>query len=67
MLCGLMLSASLAGADEDTIADTIIFAATPRALKRVSVGGRQIVYDGLHVAYDDALKNYQRTLKKLLR
>jgi formiminoglutamate deiminase len=59
--------ASLAGADEDSIADSVIFAATPRSVRKVFVAGRQIVDDGIHRDYESALHNYQRTLKRLLR
>jgi formiminoglutamate deiminase len=54
--------ASLAGADEDLLADAVIFGATPRAVERVEVAGQAIVADGRHVRYEEALAGFQRAI-----
>jgi formimidoylglutamate deiminase len=54
--------ASLAGADDNLLADAVIFGATPRAVDRVEVAGQLIVADGRHVRYDEALVGFQKAL-----
>lgn len=58
--------ASLAGADDALLDDAVIFGATPRAIREVTVEGRVIVENGVHVAYDNARVGYERALKKIL-
>jgi formimidoylglutamate deiminase len=57
--------ASLAGADDDLLADAVIFGATPRAVDRVEVAGQAIVEGGRHVCYDQALAGFQRAIGSL--
>jgi formimidoylglutamate deiminase len=54
--------ASLAGADNNLLADAVIFSATPRAVERVEVAGQLIVADGRHVRYDEALAGFQKAI-----
>jgi formimidoylglutamate deiminase len=54
--------ASVAGADDNLLADAVIFGATPRAIDRVEVAGQMIVADGCHVRYSEALAGFQKTL-----
>jgi formimidoylglutamate deiminase len=56
--------ASLAGADDDLLADAVIFGATPRAVDRVEVAGQVIVDGGRHVRYDEALAGLQETISR---
>lgn len=56
---------SLAGAPDDALADAIVFGATPRAVDRVIVAGREIVCGGVHVRYAEALAGFVRAMKKL--
>lgn len=58
--------ASLAGADDALLDDAVIFGATPRAIRDVTVEGRVIVENGVHVGYDKARIDYERSLKKVL-
>ena len=57
--------ASLAGADDQLLADAVIFGATPRAVERVEVAGQAIVADGRHVRYDEALAGFQRAISSV--
>jgi len=56
--------ASLAAADDDLLADAVIFGATPRAVERVEVAGQVIVEGGRHVRYDEALAGFQKTISR---
>jgi len=56
--------ASIAGADDELLADAVIFGATPRAVDRAEVAGRVIVDGGRHVRYDEALAAFQKTIKR---
>jgi formimidoylglutamate deiminase len=57
--------ASIAWADDEYLADTVIFGATPRAVREVTVNGRTIVRDGRHVNYEEIVQGYQATMRKL--
>jgi cytosine/adenosine deaminase-related metal-dependent hydrolase len=57
--------ASIALADDEYLADTVIFGATPRAVREVTVNGRTIVRDGRHVNYEEIVQGYQATMRKL--
>jgi formimidoylglutamate deiminase len=54
--------ASLAGAEDVSLADAVIFGATPRAVERVSVAGRVIVEGRQHVGYAEALAAFTKTM-----
>ena len=54
---------SIAAMDPDHAPDAILFGATPRAVKSVSVAGKQIVAEGRHAEYDETLDLYRRSLK----
>ncbi len=56
---------ALAGLDAGHAADIVLFAATPRAVDRVEVGGVVIVEDGWHVEYQDILQRYLSCLRRL--
>jgi formiminoglutamate deiminase len=56
---------ALAGAPDDTLADAVVFGATPRAVDGVRVGEREIVRDGAHGRYAEALAGFERALAKL--
>jgi cytosine/adenosine deaminase-related metal-dependent hydrolase len=51
-------SPRLAGLSEDTVLDTIVFAATAADVRDVFVDGRQIVTDGAHPGWVDARKAF---------
>jgi formiminoglutamate deiminase len=56
---------SLADAAGDALADAVVFGATPRAVDRVIVVGKEIVRDGVHVRYAEALAGFRRALSHL--
>ena len=56
---------SIAAMDPDHASDAILFGATPRAVKSVSVAGKQIVAEGRHAQYDETLDLYRKSLKYL--
>lgn len=56
---------SIAAVDEDLAADAMLFGATTRAVKSVSVAGRQVVAEGRHTQYGDTLDLYRKSLRKL--
>jgi formiminoglutamate deiminase len=57
--------ASIAGADDELLADAVVFGATPRAVDRVAVAGQIIVEGGRHVAYDEVLAGFLRALNNV--
>jgi formiminoglutamate deiminase len=57
--------ASLALINDDLLTDAVIFGATPRAVDEVMIDGQSVVKDGVHAAYDEALRGYEKTLQKL--
>jgi formiminoglutamate deiminase len=56
---------SIALANDDALADAIIFGATPRAVDKVVVAGQTIVEGGVHARYNEAYRGYEVTLRKL--
>lgn len=56
---------ALADAEDGLLEDAVIFAATPRAVRRVAVAGRTIVEDGRHPGYDDALARFREAMGRL--
>jgi formimidoylglutamate deiminase len=56
--------ASVAGADDDLLADAVIFGATPRAVDRVEVAGQVIVEGGRHVGYAEALAGFHKAISR---
>ncbi|MCY4545286.1 MAG: formimidoylglutamate deiminase, partial [Gemmatimonadetes bacterium] len=56
---------SIAAVDGELAPDAILFGATPRAVKSVSVAGKQIVAEGRHAQYDETLDLYRKSLKYL--
>ncbi len=56
---------SIAAVDGKLAPDAILFGATPRAVKSVSVAGEQIVAEGRHAQYDETLDLYRKSLKYL--
>jgi formiminoglutamate deiminase len=57
--------ASLAAIPNDLLTDAVMFGATPRAVDGVKVGGKMIVEGGRHVRYDEALRGYEVSLKRM--
>ena len=53
---------SIAAVDGELASDAILFGATPRAVKSVSVAGKQIVAEGRHPQYDETLDLYRKSL-----
>lgn len=56
---------SIAGIDADLAPDAILFGATPRAVKSVTVAGNEIVSEGRHAQYGGTLELYRKSLRKL--
>jgi formiminoglutamate deiminase len=56
--------ATIAGADDDLLADAVVFGATPRAVDRVEVAGQVIVEGGRHVRYAEALAGFNTTISR---
>ena len=56
---------SIAAINPAFASDAILFGATPRAVKSVVVGGRQIIAEGRHVQYDETLELYRKSLRNL--
>jgi formiminoglutamate deiminase len=56
--------AAIAGADDELLADAVIFGATPRAVDRVEVAGQVIVEGGRHVRYAEALAGFNQTISR---
>ncbi|MCY3713462.1 MAG: formimidoylglutamate deiminase [Gemmatimonadetes bacterium] len=56
---------SIAAIDPDLAPDAILFGATPRAVKSIVVAGRQIIAEGRHAQYDETLKLYRKSLRKM--
>lgn len=58
---------ALVGARSPTLADSVIFGATPRAVREVSVGDRAVVREGVLVAdYEGIRSDYEACLDRLL-
>lgn len=57
--------AALLGAPDDALADAVIFAAGPRAVTDVNVGGRSIVWDGEIPDWHDIRTSYETALSRL--
>jgi formimidoylglutamate deiminase len=53
---------SVAGANDDLLADAVVFGATPRAVDRVEVAGHAIVEGGRHVRYAEALAGFHKAI-----
>ena len=56
---------SVAGSQDELLADAVIFGATPRAVDKVIIAGETVVKDGVHVQCGGACKAYRETLRKL--
>ena len=56
---------ALAGANENLLADAVIFGATPRAVDRVIVGGRTIVDGGRHIRYEQARQGFIDSMNRM--
>ncbi len=57
--------AALAGLDQATIDDAVVFAAGPRAVDEVLVAGEKIVSGGLHRKYEDIHRDFEACLETL--
>lgn len=56
---------SIALGNEDSLADTVIFGATPRAVNDVVVDGHPVVKNQVHDRYEEAIRGYEKSLRKL--
>ena len=56
---------SIAAVEGDLAADAMLFGATPRAVRTVSVAGNRIVDRGRHAHYGETLELYRKSLRKL--
>jgi len=56
---------ALACSSDATLADAVIFGATPRAVDHVVVEGKTIVAEGRHKQYEEAYRGYRRSLTRL--
>ena len=57
--------ASLAAISDELLNDAVMFGANPRAIDKVLVQGNVIVEGGRHVRYDEALRGYKTSLKRM--
>jgi formiminoglutamate deiminase len=57
--------AALLGAPDDQLADAVVFAASPRTVSDVNVGGRSIVWDGEIPDWHDIRKSYETAIARL--
>ncbi|MEO3385561.1 formimidoylglutamate deiminase [Mesorhizobium sp. CAU 1741] len=58
-------SVDVAGLDGDVLIDSLIFAGAGNPIADVWSAGRHVVHDGRHVARDEILRNYQRSVARL--
>jgi len=58
--------AALAGADDALLPDAVVFGASPRAVRDVTVGGRSVVRDGVLPDWAAIREAYERTLARVL-
>jgi cytosine/adenosine deaminase-related metal-dependent hydrolase len=58
---------ALVGVDDARLADAVVFAGSPRAVREVSVGGRKIVEDGRHASYEPARIAFERAVRTVMR
>ncbi len=56
---------ALLDATEDSAIDAVVFAASPRAVRKVLVAGKSVVEEGRHPLYEKAAADFIGTLKKL--
>ncbi|RLB53188.1 MAG: formimidoylglutamate deiminase [Deltaproteobacteria bacterium] len=52
---------ALAGIPEDRLEDAVVFAASPRAVRNVNVGGRSVVWDGELPDWQDIRERFEKT------
>lgn len=57
--------ASLAGSSAETDLDGLLFGATPRAVRDVTIAEKLVVRDGQHIRYDEARRGYETALRRL--
>jgi len=58
---------ALVGVDDAHLADAVIFAGTPRAVRDVVVAGSRIVADGRHAGYEAARQGFERAVRAVMR
>jgi formimidoylglutamate deiminase len=56
---------ALADAEDELLAEAVIFAATPRAVREVRVAGRPVVEQGAHQGYAAAQARFRATMARL--
>ena len=56
---------SIAGASEDDLLSSIVFALSKTAVKDVVVGGNRIVEDGRHARQEEIIERFKKLQKKL--
>jgi cytosine/adenosine deaminase-related metal-dependent hydrolase len=57
--------ASIAATSDDLLIDAVMFGANARAVDKVIVGGATIVEGGRHIKYDEALRGYKASLRRM--
>ncbi len=56
---------ALSGLDPSLVDDAVVFAAGPRAVRDVVVGGEAVVRDGVHRDYEEIREAWEKTLSEL--
>ncbi len=56
---------SIAAIDPELASDAVLFGATPRAVKSVSVAGKQVIAEGRHDRHEETLNQYRASLQYL--
>ena len=56
---------SIAASSDDLLSDAVMFGANARAVDKVFVSGTMIVEGGRHIKYDEALRGYKASLKRM--
>jgi formimidoylglutamate deiminase len=56
---------SLAGASRESLLASIVFGASPRAVREVAVGGRLLVRQGRHAAQEEILTDFARVQEEI--
>jgi formiminoglutamate deiminase len=58
---------ALVGVDDARLADAVIFAGHPRAVRDVVIAGTRIVEDGRHARYERAREAFERAVRAVMR
>lgn len=61
------LDPALAGATDEHLDDAVVYSASPRAIRSVTVGGETIVREGRHKDYPEIRERFEKTVRGLLQ